>query len=261
MNSYRIGLAQMVCEKGDLTANLAAMAHLVADAEARAIDILAFPEMSLTGYINPIQQPRAVLTLSSREVNAAVMLTSGSKMTILAGLVEANPVGKPFISQIVARDGVLQGVYRKQTIIDEETDWFTPGTALPGFWCRNLHFGIAICADIGNRQVFETHARQQARLVFEVAAPGLYGEQATRDWVAGFSWWENECRVKLGGLARDLGLWIAVATQAGRTIDEDFPGGGYVFAPDGSRPIATTDWRPGILYVELDTETGTTRLM
>ena len=63
------------------------------------------------------------------------------------------------------------------------------------------------------------------------------------DW-----WWRDECRSKLGGYARDNRVYIAVATQAGRTVDEDFPGGGYVFGPDGSCLSATPDWLEGVLY-------------
>ena len=257
MTMVRIGLAQMLCEKGDLAGNLAEMARLVAVAQARHVDILAFPEMNLSGYINPATCPEAVLMLDSPAIGAAIALTTGSALTVLVGFVEANPAGKPFISQLVARDGVLQGVYRKLTIVDEELEWFAPGCEMPAFRHGALDFGIAICADIDNRRVFETHAQQRARVVFEVAAPGLYGEQATRDWQASYSWWEGKCRDQLGLLARELGLWIAVATQAGRTVDEDFPGGGYVFAPDGNRLIATADWLPGVLFVELDLGAGT----
>lgn len=256
MSTYRFGLVQMLCEKGDFAGNLTQMARLVAVAEARHVDILAFPEMSLSGYIDPAKHPEAVLTLDSPEIGAAVGLTAGSELTLLVGFVEGNPGGKPFISQLVARHGALQGIYRKLTIMDEELEWFAPGYAVPAFRHGALDFGIAICADIDNRQVFETHARQGAQVVFEVAAPGLYGEQATRDWQSGYRWWEDKCRDQLGGLAQELGLWIAVATQAGRTVDEDFPGGGYVFAPDGNRLIATEDWLPGVLFVELDPESG-----
>ncbi len=93
-------------------------------------------------------------------------------------------------------------------------------------------------------------------MVFELAAPGLYGEQATRNWQSGFAWWEGECQSYLSRYARQYGLWIAVATQAGRTVDEDFPGGGYLFAPDGRRLYATPDGSPGVVYLGLDLERG-----
>ncbi len=34
-------------------------------------------------------------------------------------------------------------------------------------------------------------------------------------------------------------------------IDEDFPGGGCVFGPDGTSLSSTSDWSEGVLYVEL----------
>jgi predicted amidohydrolase len=153
----------------------------------------------------------------------------------------------------------MVGSYRKVTIKDEEVEWFAPGEGVPVFQHGALTFGVAICADISNEAVFAACARQGNRIVFELAAPGLYGEQASRNWRSGFAWWQGECRQHLGEYARKYGLWIAVATQAGRTVDEDFPGGGYVFAPDGRCLFATPDWTPGEVYLDLDLERGTVK--
>ncbi|HYX51471.1 MAG TPA: nitrilase-related carbon-nitrogen hydrolase, partial [Ktedonobacteraceae bacterium] len=112
-------------------------------------------------------------------------------------------------------------------------------------------FGVAICADIDTAELFAEQARLGAQIVFEAAAPGLYGSQETRKWLSGYQWWQNNCLQKLGRYAQENGITIAVATQAGRTIDEDFPGGGYVFGPDGTCLASTSDWSEGVLYVEL----------
>jgi hypothetical protein len=50
-----------------------------------------------------------------------------------------------------------------------------------------------------------------------------------------------------------------VATAAGRTVDEDFPGGGYLFAPDGTRVYATKDWNPCEVWLEIDFNNGLVR--
>lgn len=121
----------------------------------------------------------------------------------------------------------------------------------PIFDHQQTPFGLAICADIGSPQVFADSARQGAKIIFECAAPGLYGEQATRNWQSGFAWWRGACHANLGQYARDNGIYIAVATQAGRTVDEDFPGGGYLFAPDGACIAATADWAEGVLYATI----------
>ena len=88
-------------------------------------------------------------------------------------------------------------------------------------------------------------------VVFEPAASGLYGEQATRDWQSGLDWWRCECITKLGRYACENGIIIAVATQAGRTMDEDFPGGDYLFGPDGRLLAASENWSEGALNADV----------
>jgi predicted amidohydrolase len=251
MNTMSIALVQMRCEKGAIDANLAAIQSYLQEAISRDVDIICFPEMSITGYIDPSRQPEAILRLDGPEVARFLAMTRGAQITVLAGLVEANPNGKPFISQIVAHDGTLLNSYRKKTIINEEAEWFAPGPTVTVFPHPKATCGLAICADIESPTVFADNARLGARIIFEAAAPGLYGEQATRNWQSGYDWWRGECQSKLGQYAHDNHVYIAVATQAGRTINEDFPGGGYVFAPDGSCLYETPDWSEGILYAAL----------
>lgn len=251
MNTLTIGLVQMRCEKGAVEQNLAAIQTTIRQAISRDVDIICFPEMSITGYLDPQRWPEAILRLDGPEVARFAAMTAGAPITALAGLVEANPDGKPFITQIVARNGRLPGIYRKKTIIDDEAAWFAPGAVVPVFPHPKGTFGVSICADIDDPAIFAESARQGARIIFEAAAPGLYGEQATRNWQSGYAWWRDKCQAQLGQYARDNRVFIAVATQAGRTIDEDFPGGGYVFAPDGACISATSDWSEGVLYANI----------
>ncbi len=252
----RIGLVQMRCEKAAMAENLDSLSLYLGEATARGIDIVGFPEMSLTGYADPTRYPQARLRLDGPEIELWLERTRGFAGTVLAGLIEDNGTEKPFITQAAARQGKLLGHYRKVTIKGEEGDWFTAGAGVPVFQHDDVTFGIAICADIGNEAVFAECGRQGAKIVFELAAPGLYGEQATRNWQAGYEWWEGMCREHLAGYARKYGLWIAVATQAGRTKDEDFPGGGFVFSPQGERVYATPDGLPGAAYLEIDLKSG-----
>ena len=249
----RIALAQMRCPKGQIAGNLAEIARYIRDAEAERADIICFPEMSITGYIEPARRPDAVLSLDSEAVRQFCALTAGTELTALAGIVEASPPGRPFITQLVAARGELQGCYRKVHVADDELAWFAPAGATPLFSCRGIPFGVAICADVGHGDLFARYAELGAALVLVAAAPGLYGSQQTRDWRAGFDWWRSECERNLSAFSRAGGTYIAVATQAGRTIDEDFPGGGYVFDPAGELIAATPDWSEGVLYVHVAT--------
>ncbi|HSQ27073.1 MAG TPA: nitrilase-related carbon-nitrogen hydrolase [Anaerolineales bacterium] len=255
----RISLVQMRCEKGDIRKNLETITYYLDKAKQRNCDFVAFPEMSLTGYADPTRFPHAIVNLDGPEVQMLVNQSQEYRAAILAGIIEANPLGKPFITQVVIHQGKMIGFYRKISILDEETEWFSPGKDVFTFHHKGLSCGIAICADISNEKVWESCKQSGADFVFELAAPGLYGEQATRNWQKGYQWWEGECQEYLSKYSKKYGLWIGVATQAGRTIDEDFPGGGYLFSPSGDRELATQDHLPGALYIELDTVTQQVR--
>ncbi|MFI5275094.1 MAG: carbon-nitrogen hydrolase family protein, partial [Ktedonobacterales bacterium] len=248
-----VALVQMRSEKGAIAANLDATADYLRQAVERSVDVIAFPEASLTGYVDPTRYPDAVVRLDGPEVARLLALTQRMELTVIAGLVEANPAGAPYLTQIVARAGRPLGVYRKRTIPPDEAHLFASGMGTtPIFSHQDVPFGLAICADIERPAVFAGAAAAGARLVFECAAPGLYGAQETRDWQSGHAWWRGECHEKLAAYARANGITIAVATAAGRTRDEDFPGGGYVFTPDGACLAESDGWAEGMLVVTLD---------
>jgi predicted amidohydrolase len=128
---------------------------------------------------------------------------------------------------------------------------FVPSTGMTALSAAGVRCGLAICADIHCADVFADNAQAGAQVVFECAAPGLYGTQQTGNWLAGYEWWRGECRDYLARYAGDYHVAIAVATQAGRTCDEGFPGGGYLFGPDGAYLSETEDWREGLHVAEI----------
>jgi predicted amidohydrolase len=254
MAELHLALVQMRCEKGAIAENLVSVHAHLREAALRGVDIICFPEASITGYVDPTRYPEVVLSLDSPAVAQFIQMTSEYPVMALAGIIEANPAGKPFITQLVAAWGKLQGFYRKRTIPADEAHLFTPGSDAAVFAHPKATCGLAICADVDTQAVFADCARSGAKVVFEAAAPGLYGEQATRNWRSGFEWWRGECMTKLARYAQESGIFIAVATQAGRTSDEDFPGGGYLFGPDGRCPAATADWSEGVLYASIQVD-------
>jgi predicted amidohydrolase len=261
----KIGLVQMLSEKGAVADNLKAISGFINEADKRGIDILGLPEACITGYNNPLKFPKAVLSTEGPEIAALLKMTalprkdSNKKLTVLAGLIETNPGNKPFLTHIVVSDGKITGRCRKHITKDETSDWFSSASEINVFEYEGLKYGISICADIGYAGLFKEYARQGVKIVFELAAPGLYGDQSTRNWETGYKWWEDVCLERLGKYAKKHGIWVAVATAAGRTSDEDFPGGGYLFSPDGTRVYATKDWKPCEVYLEIDMDNDKVR--
>jgi NAD+ synthase (glutamine-hydrolysing) len=117
-----------------------------------------------------------------------------------------------------------------------------------------LTLGVAICAESGVDLPFDAAAAAGAQLVLLPAAPGLYGRRTDDDsWRRGFSWWEAKGLGDAIHHARRRGIWIALATQAGSTVDEDFPGLAALVSPDGVVVERLPDWREGVLIVDIPT--------
>ncbi|WP_010272002.1 carbon-nitrogen hydrolase family protein [Paenibacillus senegalensis] len=233
MLSFNMALVQMRCEKGAIGLNLKAMKEYIKTGGEKGCQLVAFPEMNLTGYINPVERPDAILQLDSEPVREVIDWSRAYSMAVVFGFVERSPFSKPYITQVAAIDGKPAAIYRKIHVADDEREWFAPGKEPAMFTFQGTSFGLAICADIDASSLFEHYAKHGVQIVLECAAPGLYGEQSSRNWHSGYNWWRSKCHDQLAAYAKAYGLYIGVSTQAGRTVDEDFPGGGYLFTPNG----------------------------
>jgi predicted amidohydrolase len=167
------------------------------------------------------------------------------------GIAERAPGGEPHITQVFAAAGRVAGVQRKRHLGQGE-EGYTAAQGPVVFEHAGVRFGIAICAEAGFDAPFDAAAAAGARLVLFPAAPGLYGRRADEaSWRRGFSWWEGCGLGDARRHAQRLGIWIALAGQAGSTADEDFPGLAALVRPDGSVAARLPDWRAGVLTVDV----------
>jgi predicted amidohydrolase len=249
-------LAAICCQKGDWPANLAAHEEVLARARDEGCQLAAFPEMSLTGSVDPAAHPGDLLRLDSEPVRTLAGLTRRYSVAALFGIAEQGDGGAAHITQVYARAGRLTGAYRKRHLGEGE-DAYTPGTLPALFRLGQLSFGVAICAESRVDYPFDESAAAGAELVFLCAAPGLYGRRTDEEsWRAGHAWWESRGLADARGHATRTGAWVALTTQAGSTADEDFPGLAALVAPDGEVVARLPDWRAGTLVVGLDRRSG-----
>jgi predicted amidohydrolase len=163
----------------------------------------------------------------------------------------AERVGAAFhITQVYAHDGRLGGVYRKRHLGEGE-EAYRVGNGGGVFQLGAVRFGVALCAEGGVDFPWTEAAAAGASMVCFCAAPGLYGRRTNeRGWRDGHAWWVQQGLGDAVRHARRLGVWVAMATQAGATEDEDFPGLAALVSPSGE-VTRLPDWRPGILTVEV----------
>lgn len=257
--TLRVMLAAMRCEKGDWEANLEAHRRVLVSASESGCQIAAFPEMSLSGSVDPATYPEWTLGLDSGPVRELAAMTQRFSVAAVFGVAERAGAGgaqdadgdRYFITQVYANQGRIAGVYRKRRLGDGE-DSFCVGDESATFRFGSLRFGIALCAEGDVDFPFEEQAADGARVSLLCSAPGLYGRRTDIDsWRAGYEWWLEK---GLGGARRHAsrtGMWIALATQAGSTADEDFPGIAALVSPSGDVAEMTADWREGVVLADV----------
>ena len=247
----KLALVQMRCEKAAIGDNVRRMETFLNRAENLSADIICFPEMNITGYVTPRKFPGAVIGWGDPRLDPLFAWSEGSPASIIAGITERNSDGMPFVSQSVIRGGKVVGSYRKINIAADEAMMFSSGSEVLVSEHGGVKFGVLTCADQDREDLFALCAGKGARLVLLPSAPGLFGAQARRNWRSGYEWWRETCRNGIGSYAKRLGIWTASTSQAGRTIDEDFPGGGYIFDDHGRMVVETEDWSEGMIVGEL----------
>ncbi len=244
-------LAAIRCGKSEVDANLARHVQILADAASANCDLAVLPEMSLTGSVDPAAHPERLMRLGDPAIGRLVRASEEAGVAVCFGIAERTAGRQSHITQICAAAGQVTGVQRKRHLGEGEES-FTAATGTAVFQHAGVRFGIAICAEAGFDAPFDTAAAAGARLMLFPAAPGLHGRRTDEaSWRAGFSWWQGCSLGDARRHARRLGVWIALAGQAGATADEDFPGLAALVRPDGSVAARLPDWHEGTLAVEI----------
>jgi predicted amidohydrolase len=243
-------LTALRCPKGELETNARRhIARLEAGA-ARGARIVVFPEMSLTGSVDPINWPGRAVPRTHPAIDDIAGATMRLGVAALFGIAEACD-GDVYITQLLADGGRVVGHYRKRTLGEDEES-YRVGSEPARFAVDDEPIGVAICAEGGVDTPFDDAAARGAGVVFFCAAPGLYGRRTNEsEWRAGFDWWSGSALGDAARHARRLGVWIALSTQAGSVADEDFPGLAALVDPDGAVVSALPDWNEGTLLVDI----------
>jgi predicted amidohydrolase/ADP-ribose pyrophosphatase YjhB (NUDIX family) len=245
----RILLAAVNAQKGDLAGNLARHEAALEQARVQGCQVAVFPELSLTGSVEPRRHSERAVALDAEPVQALVEATWRTGVAAVFGIAER--AGAAFhITQVYAHSGRLGGVYRKRHLGEGE-DGYQPGEEAGVFQLGAARFGVTICAEGGVDFPWADAVAGGASVVFFCSAPGLYGRRTDeRGWRDGHAWWVSSGLGDAARHARRLGVPVAMTTQAGATEDEDFPGLAALVSPEG-QVARLPDWRPGTLVVDV----------
>jgi NAD+ synthase (glutamine-hydrolysing) len=149
MRRVRVGLAQVNPTVGAIEANARLVVDWMGRARAAGCDIVAFPELTLTGY--PPEDLLFKPAFIEANLRALADVAKQSRgLTAVLGFVDKRD--DIFNAAAVLHDGAHAGTYHKQYLpnygVFDENRYFQSGTESPVFTLGETTMGANICEDI-----------------------------------------------------------------------------------------------------------------
>ena len=225
----RVGAAQINCHLGSVTENLETHRTMIERAKVQDLDLLVFPELSLTGYNLGRLVPEVALPADDEHLQDLAKLSGG--LQVVVGFVEEASPGEYYNALAILQGGEVMAVHRKLNLPTygglEEGKWFTPGSTLTQ---RDISTGwpahYLICADLWNPGlVHRALMNRPAILCAPInSASGIVSESFSneRNWL-----------INLQFYAMTYGTPIVMANRYGSEGDGWFWGGSSILGPRG----------------------------
>jgi len=166
--SFIIAAAQSASEPGDISRNIDHHLRFGAIAAERGVQLLVFPELSLTGYELTLAKSNAVNPENSN-LNPLRHLAMQAQMTVVVGAPMLNDTGELYIAALALRPDGSVSTYTKVHVHQSELEVFTPGHGGSPLLVKDARVALAICADVSHPQ----HAAKAAALGVDVYAAGV----------------------------------------------------------------------------------------
>ncbi|MDQ3009770.1 MAG: NAD+ synthase [Acidobacteriota bacterium] len=176
MSTIRIALAQINTTVGDFAGNTAKIIANIEEARKLGADIVAVPELSLTGYPPEDLLLKPQFISANRKALDEVIKASAGIVAIVGFVNRTTDIHN---AAAIICDGELKGVYHKTYLpnygVFDEYRYFDAGQSAPIFAYGDVLIGVNICEDIwypgGPTQV---QALAGAQIIINISASPYY---------------------------------------------------------------------------------------
>ena len=225
----KVAVAQIESTPGDLDANLRKHLDVIDAAHAGGVEVLLFPELSLTGHGAGGEALR--LAIAADHAVVARLARASAGMCTVFGLIEERPAAQFHNTAIAVRGGSLVFVHRKINLATygrlDDGKHFAAGARVDTFALdARWRAAVMICADAWNPALVHLAAVQAATLLLLPVSSALEAVGEGFDNVQG---WETNLRFH----ASTYGLPVLMANRVGREGDLTFWGGSRILDPFG----------------------------
>jgi NAD+ synthase (glutamine-hydrolysing) len=242
MRRFRVSLAQINPTVGDIEGNTRRIVDGIAQARALGADLVAFPELAITGY-----PPEDLLFKSAFiEANLAALadITKAARgLTAVVGFVDKRQ--DLFNAAAVVHDGTLAGVYHKQYLpnygVFDENRYFQAGREASVFTIGPTCIAVNVCEDVWYPTGPTTpQALAGAELIVTInGSPYHAGKARFRERM-------------IATRAADDVVWLAFVNMVGGQDELVFDGASMIVDPHGETVARARQFIEEMVTADLD---------
>ncbi len=177
--SFRVGLAQLAPRLGDARANLKQHLEWIDRAREQRIDLLIFPELSLTGYFVKDLVPALAAEPNPSDPLFGPLLHASRDLDVVVGFIEQDRRYHYYISAAYLAGERVIHIHRKVYLptyrLFDDARFFAAGNGFNAFDTRFGRIGLAICEDFWHVSTPYLLWQDGADLLIDIAASPGYG--------------------------------------------------------------------------------------
>ncbi len=240
---FRLTLAQLNPTVGDLQRNVQTARDAWAEAKAAGADMIAFPEMFLTGYQlqDLVKKPAFAMDVHRTMGELATSCADGPAIGIGGPL----PGGdKPFNAYYVLQGGAISATVLKHHLpnynVFDEKRYYHAGDPAGPVRLGPVRIGVPICEDAWFEDVTETLAETGAEiLLVPNGSPYHRGKMDIR-------------QAQMVARVVETGLPLVYLNLLGGQDDQVFDGASFVLNPHGALSHQMPAFEPGLFHVDFE---------
>ncbi|MEH6444329.1 MAG: nitrilase-related carbon-nitrogen hydrolase [Oceanospirillaceae bacterium] len=229
LSSLRVAVAQIGVTLADIDANIVTHEAYISKARAQNVELLVFPELSLTGYQVGRLTPQLAMSLDDPRVQR--LAAASQDIIVVCGLIEMAAAGEYYNSVLWLCNGQVLACHRKLNLPTygalEEGKVFHAGKQLSLVELKKHWPSSAlICADMWNPGLLFSTMLQRPNILI---APINSGEGVVSDEFSNPHNWQ----LNLAYTAMTYGVFVAMANRCDTELEVRFWGGSRILGPRG----------------------------
>ncbi|MEM3695358.1 MAG: carbon-nitrogen hydrolase family protein [Candidatus Bathyarchaeia archaeon] len=174
--NFKVALAQINCYRADKEKNMRKMEKVITKVAKEKVDLIIFPELSLTGYVVRDEIYNLAETIPGPSTEAMGKIAKKTGIYVVFGMPELSEKAKATIynsAVLVGPEGFV-GKYRKMHLpthsVFEEKRYFRPGYEAVALATKLGKIGLIICYDIFFPELCRLARLKGAQLIVCISA-------------------------------------------------------------------------------------------